>query len=96
MVQTLAVPQLLVVDGEHVAEPAGLAQVERAAVDRAHLARRQQCGVRRGVGGCRDAEHVVVDRAAALAVEVEVRVVRDVERRGPVRGRDVVDPHLAG
>ena len=94
MVVARAVGDLLVVGVDPVADGRELAEVERRAGHGADLAGRDELGVdgREGVG----VEHqlVVEDRAAVVAAEVEVGVLREVDRRGLVRRRLVLEDDL--
>lgn len=77
-VVTAAVLELLVVGIDTLADHVRLAEIERRALDGAYLARGNQTLVGGGDGIGLDGQHIVGDGAAALALEVEERVVRHV------------------
>ncbi len=87
--------ELRITGGEGLGQPARAAQVERRARDRGRRAVRDQLGVHRQVLVRLDPQEVLVDGATALARQVEVGVVRQVDhRRGVADGR-VLDRELA-
>ncbi len=70
-------------------------EVERGARDPRQLAGGYQARVGGSEPSCGEPEFVVVDASAALAREVVVRVVREVDDRRPVGGGLVVDAPVA-
>ncbi len=80
---------------EPLGEDAGLPEVERGSGDGCDGAERDQVLVDGEVAGARDPQHVVEDGAAALAGEVEVGVVGEVDDGGRVGDGPVLDAQLA-
>ena len=66
-------------------------EVERRVGDGLELAGRDLARVGRQVPGGGELHHVILDRAAGFALEVEVDVLGHVDRRGLVAGRAVFD-----
>ena len=95
VVVAAAALQLLVGRVDARADRCRLAEVERRAVDRLHLAGRDQRRVDRREAVGLELQLVAEDRALALAGQVEVGVVREVDDRRRVGRRRVVDDEPA-
>jgi hypothetical protein len=95
VVEPLGVQELLVRSAEILADRLRRTEVEGGARDVGELAGGDEVRVDRCEAGRGDGQFVVVDRAAALARQVPVHVVGEVDDRGPVGGGLVVDAPVA-
>ena len=86
--------QLLVFQVDSRPDGCGCREVERSAGNRSDDASRNQGGINRGKVRCVDREHVLEHVAPAVARQVEVRVLRQVDRCSVVCSGKVVDSQL--
>ena len=86
--------ELVVISIDTLADDVRLTEIVRRTLDGAKLTGRNQTLVRRRDVVTLDRQHVVQNRTAALTLEVEERVVRQVHNRRGIRLRTIVDAEL--